>query len=198
MHMPESPHVCELLTLIRAVEGLTPRGRPPLHSRDGHSQPVNSPHCKRHRQRAAECGTHTKETKATQWLQIPGMQAHTKRQTHIYTSLSSSLLPSSLPAAGQQLACPIVSHTDETAQLCPNSVLPPFRAPINSQFSVWVNSKGFTAIWAHKNKYRQWHKENKSFPSLYTDKWKLKAHQSNFIITVSYCVASLFKSVQYF
>ncbi len=48
---------------------------------------------------------------------------HKKTDTHTYTSLSSSLLPSSsLFAAGQQLACPIVSHTDETAQLCPNSV----------------------------------------------------------------------------
>lgn len=81
MHMPAAPHVCEPMTLIRAVEGLTPRGRPPLHSRDGHSQPVNPPRCKSHRQRATECGTH-KEMTATQWLQIWGMQACKKTNTH--------------------------------------------------------------------------------------------------------------------
>lgn len=81
VHTPEAPHVSASLTLIRAAEGLTPRGRPPQHSRDGHSQPVNPPRCKRHQQRATECETLSKEMTATQWLQISSMRAYTKRQT---------------------------------------------------------------------------------------------------------------------
>lgn len=60
MHTLEVCHVCALLTLIRAAEGLTLRGRLPLHSRDGHSQPVNPPCCMRPPQKAAECGALTK------------------------------------------------------------------------------------------------------------------------------------------
>lgn len=45
-HRVEAPRPCEL-TLIRAAEGLTPGGRPPPHSRDSHSPPVNPPGCKR-------------------------------------------------------------------------------------------------------------------------------------------------------
>lgn len=81
-HMLQIPHVCEPLTLIRAAEGLTPCGRPPLHSGDGHSQPVNSPAARGSRQRATECGTLTKEMTATHWLQISGMQAQKDRHTH--------------------------------------------------------------------------------------------------------------------
>lgn len=40
---------------------MTPGGRPPSHSRDGHSPPVNPPAARGARQRAAECGTRTKE-----------------------------------------------------------------------------------------------------------------------------------------
>lgn len=50
---------------------------------------------------------------------------HKKTDTHAHTHPCpplSLLRSSSLLAAGQQLACPIVSHTDETAQLCPNSM----------------------------------------------------------------------------
>lgn len=75
--------------------------------------------------------------------------AHKKTDTHTYTSLSSSLLPSSsLLTAGQQLVCPIVSHTDGTAQLCPNSVLPPPIAQVNSKCCVLVIPNHFN------NKYR--------------------------------------------
>lgn len=73
-HTAEAPRPCELLTLIRAAEGLTPGGRPPSHSRDGHSPPVNPPGCKRRPTKSCRMwDSHKRGFKS---------QARTKRRTH--------------------------------------------------------------------------------------------------------------------
>lgn len=101
MDRPEVCHVCVLLTLIRAAGGLTRCGRPPLHSRDGHSQPVNPTCCMRLWQKAPKCGVLT-----MRWRRHRGFKsqlcrhAQKDRQTslhrhpHVFVSRPHPVLPS--------------------------------------------------------------------------------------------------------
>lgn len=99
MLRPEVCHVCVLLSLIRAAGGLTRRGRPPLHSRDGHSQPVNPPCCMRLWQKAPQMWGSHNELKATQKLQISTVQACTEGQADLSAQTPTCLClpPSSCP-----------------------------------------------------------------------------------------------------
>lgn len=106
-------------------------------------------------------------------LRHAGMQ----KDKHTHTNIHPCHPLPSLLAAGQQLACPIVSHTDETAQLCPNSVSsllyePPKALTFlieSAQRAVflWYQS----SFWLHQQRQKIT-RRNQIIPTvIYTDLW---------------------------
>lgn len=137
-HTPQVTHVCEPLTLIRAVEGLTPCGGPPLHSGDGHSQPVNSPRCKRLLTKSRRMwDSHKRDDGDTLTSNL--RHAGTKRQAH--TTLSCSCPP---PSLQWDSSWPVRLSVTLMRLLSYGQFLHPSRVPPVSLFSVQVNSKSFT------------------------------------------------------
>jgi len=98
---------------------------------------------------------------------------HKKTDTHTHTH------PCHHRAAGQQLACLIVSHTDETAQLCPASFPsppPPHTHTASFRFKSTQRASFFLTTRINTERIT----ENKLFPSLF-EYWKLEAAQSSYL-----------------